>query len=450
MTPLPFHPYADIFPLLDGLERDEFAEDIRMNGLRDPIVVLDGSIIDGRNRYLALVGLVEGGETLGAGWGPHAGEPMSIEDLAPDAKWCRRYGEDDGDPLAFVISKNLKRRQLDDNQRAMVAAKLATMRRGSNQHSPSGGTSQANAAKVLNVSKRAVQRATVVQRLGAPELQRAVEQGRVAVSTAATVALLSPSEQAEVVARGEREVTSAAKQINARRRHERREQDGRRNAEISRKAGPLPTNHKYPVVYVDPTTNFGNRLSESHYPTESIDFWATRPVGHLALDDCVLFVWTTVAQLAATIEKLLPAWGFTYQSCLCWDKAVGGTGYWARDQHQLLLIATRGAPPLPEPADVPASIYREAKTEHSSKPSYYRELIERMTRNVPRIEVFARGVSEGWATSVDKSAAAFDHSSDAVLLANANAASSPPRSNAEVPEGAHPLDIPAFLRRRRP
>lgn len=424
MTLLPFHPYADIFPILDGMARDEFVEDIRINGLRDPIVILDGRIIDGRNRYLALVDLAKGGEMLGPGWDRRAGKPLSIEDLAPDMKWFRSYRDDDGDPLDFIISKNLKRRQLDDNQRAMAAARLATMRRGSNQHSPIGETSQANAAKILNVSKRAVERATVVQKQGAPQLRRAVEQGSLALSTAATVASLPVAKQSEVVARGRREILSAAKEINGRRQQERREEVRARNAELS-----LPSDRKYSVIYADPATEL--------------------PVSDLALDDCVLFVWTTVPQLAATIEKLLPAWGFTYQSCLCWDMAVAGTGDWARDQHELLLIATRGAPPVPEPADVPASVHREAKTEHSSKPKYYLDLIERMTPDQPRIQLFAHGSRERWATWGSQPAAGFEHPSDNTLEATANAAASPVPPNADVPIGEHPLDIPAFLRRSR-
>jgi hypothetical protein len=43
-----------------------------------------------------------------------------------------------------------------------VAAKLATLRRGDNQHSPIGETSQAQAGELLNVGKRSVERAKEV------------------------------------------------------------------------------------------------------------------------------------------------------------------------------------------------------------------------------------------------------------------------------------------------
>ena len=48
--------------------------------------------------------------------------------------------------------------------------------------------SQQQAADLLNVSKRTVERATVVRKEGTPELVTAVEQGRVSVSAAADMA----------------------------------------------------------------------------------------------------------------------------------------------------------------------------------------------------------------------------------------------------------------------
>ena len=51
MSDLPFHPLANLFPLIEGTAFDELASDIRSNGQREDIVTLDGMILDGRNRY---------------------------------------------------------------------------------------------------------------------------------------------------------------------------------------------------------------------------------------------------------------------------------------------------------------------------------------------------------------------------------------------------------------
>ena len=94
---LPFHPLADLFPLLEGEDFEQLVTDIRENGLYEPIVMLDGRILDDRNRYRAC---------LSAGVEP-------------------RFEDYDGDdPLSWVLSYNLQRRHLSSSQRACVAVEL--------------------------------------------------------------------------------------------------------------------------------------------------------------------------------------------------------------------------------------------------------------------------------------------------------------------------------------
>ena len=69
----------------------------------------------------------------------------------------------------------------------MVAANIANMKPGNNQHAQNCATSQEKAAELLNTSRRSVQHATKVKGSGVPELSEKVMAGEVAVSTASDI-----------------------------------------------------------------------------------------------------------------------------------------------------------------------------------------------------------------------------------------------------------------------
>ncbi len=155
----------------------------------------EGRPLDGRNRWRALVRI-----------------GLTDEEIL----CCHTERFVGTDPLAFVISKNLKRRHLSESQRAMVAAELAKLKLGANQHSE--GPSIEEASKLLNVGHASVERARVVREQGAPELVAAVKQGEVSVSAAAVVATQPVEQQRELVARGEKEIIAAASKIKTEKR----------------------------------------------------------------------------------------------------------------------------------------------------------------------------------------------------------------------------------------
>lgn len=184
-----WHPYADIFPWIDGPAFKELVEDVRQNGVLEPIVFLDGAILDGRNRYMAA---------------REAGVEYPRVEYTGD------------DPLGFVISHNLTRRHLDAGQRAMVASRIAKLPRGR----PSGNTeisaivpTQEQAARLMNVSTDSIQFARKVEENGAPELIAAVDAGEASISAAALVATLPKEEQAEIASMGGKAVADAAREI---------------------------------------------------------------------------------------------------------------------------------------------------------------------------------------------------------------------------------------------
>lgn len=140
-----------------------------------------------------------------------------------------------------------------------------------------------------------------------------------------------------------------------------------------------------------------NRKIENQYPTMTLEEICNLPVGDIASPDAVLLLWTTSPKLAESMD-VINAWGFVYRTCIVWDKERIGMGYYARQQHELLLIASRGSIPVPAPENRPASVIRlKRDNEHSAKPHEFYTLIERMYPEYDRIELFARNNREGWA-----------------------------------------------------
>lgn len=94
----PLHPLCTLFPRLEGEAFDALVDDIRANGLREPIKVLDGMILDGGNRYRACI---------------EAGVEPEFDEYCGD------------NAAAFVISRNLHRRHLTAAQRSAVVTAVA-------------------------------------------------------------------------------------------------------------------------------------------------------------------------------------------------------------------------------------------------------------------------------------------------------------------------------------
>ena len=158
----PPHPIAAIFPLLDPTSPEFLAlvEDIKENDLREPIVVYEDKILDGRNRALALE--ISGREIK-------------------DAHFKKYYGND---PIGFVLSANLHRRHLNESQRAMIGAKMASFEVGDNQHNLEGCSIE-QASKLCKVGISSIVRARKVLGYGDPETIQQVEAGKLSVTKAA-------------------------------------------------------------------------------------------------------------------------------------------------------------------------------------------------------------------------------------------------------------------------
>ena len=196
MTMYEPHSASELFPLMNDVALAALARDIKANGLREPIVLWEGKILDGRNRLKAC---------------GRAG----VEPIFRELETC-------DSPTAAVVSANLFRRHLSVSQRAMVGAlakrefaKEAKQRQEASRARPGQkigsspnegaifpppskpGKSRDHAAELVGTSSRTLDAASHVLESGAPELSEAVRAGKMSVSRAAKLVSEPPSVQHE-------------------------------------------------------------------------------------------------------------------------------------------------------------------------------------------------------------------------------------------------------------
>ncbi len=98
-----WHAAANIFPLMPEDELQQLADDIKTNGLKNPIILLDDNVLDGRNRMLA----------------------CKLASVSPDFQ--SRNAEKLGSPVSWVVSQNLHRRHLKPDQLKAIAAEAVVL-----------------------------------------------------------------------------------------------------------------------------------------------------------------------------------------------------------------------------------------------------------------------------------------------------------------------------------
>ena len=167
------HPLSAAFPAMSAEDFAALVEDIKANGQREPIIVLDGMVLDGWHRYRACTEL----------------------GIKP-AQFTFKAGDD---PVAFVESANLHRRHLTASQRAaaVVAVRAwAPPKRPSATPSTQKGAAAAplstnkEMAKAANVSVRTIKDAKAAHKAG---LGEAVKEGVITAEEGANIARGKPA-----------------------------------------------------------------------------------------------------------------------------------------------------------------------------------------------------------------------------------------------------------------
>lgn len=183
MTAYPVHPAADLMPRLSDAGIAALAADIKANGLHEPVVLFEGQVLDGRHRLAAC-------------------ELAGVEPTFRTLATCP-------DPVAFVLSINVRRRHLSTSQLAMVAGRVAISLEGVANLLRRSTTVAAE--KVGGVESRSVIDAVATIKTGIPALVALVDGDELAVSVAAKAAKFPQDRQRELVAKGPEAVREAVK-----------------------------------------------------------------------------------------------------------------------------------------------------------------------------------------------------------------------------------------------
>jgi N6-adenosine-specific RNA methylase IME4 len=167
---------------------------------------------------------------------------------------------------------------------------------------------------------------------------------------------------------------------------------------------------RFPTILADPPWQFQNKTGKvapehrrlSRYATLTLDDIKRLPVEQVAADVAHLYLWVPNALLPEGLA-VLQAWGFRYKSNLVWHKVRRdggsdgrGVGFYFRNVTELVLFGVRGkhARTL-QPGRCQVNYLASRKREHSRKPDELYPIIEACSPG-PFLELFARGVREGW------------------------------------------------------
>lgn len=359
--------------LIPPLKADEYAQleaNILADGCRDALVVWDGVLIDGHNRYEICTkhGIEFDTVEMEFDSAAHARVWMRSNQAGrrnlPDA-WRIELQLGNKADLAEIGRAKMVESKLDNQN----AAKNNFITNDKDEFTPTHNT-QKEIAKAANVSTGQIAKAEIVKR-EAPELWEKAKSQEITIGAA----------YKEV--KNEEKKTARAALIQ--------------NQRVAIESGKADMPEGvYEVVVIDPPWNYGreydpdsSRVANPYPEMTQEQLIALSPP---FADDCVLFLWTT-HQFIWDAKELMDRWGFNYKATIVWDKERLGMGRYFRMQCEFALVGIKGKPAWENTKW--RDIIREPRREHSRKPESFYEMVESITVG-RRLDFFSRETRNGW------------------------------------------------------
>lgn len=350
------HKFANIFPMIEGQAFEELKKDIKEQGLQQTIITYEGKILDGRNRYKAC-------------------KELGLEPRFEDYKGDK--------PLEYVISLNLKRRHLNEGQKAVISLDILPMFQE-------------------EAKKRQIRKPESVTPLLEEQKSESAEQlgkimgvGKSYIYEAKKIKEFHP-ELLEVIKRGDKTLSEVKSEIKT---QERKDYIAEQRQAIKEGKIELPKG-TYEVIVIDPPWMYGQ--VDEYAP----DFYMTRvasPYPEMTLDEikninipasqnCVLWLWTTHKYIF-DCRDILDKWGFRDVSILTWVKDRMGVGKWLRSQTEYCIMAVKGKPLINLTNQT--TVLNAKNLGHSTKPPEFYKMVDELCIG-RKLDYFSRDKKEGW------------------------------------------------------
>jgi len=351
--------FKELIPPLQKEELVGLEESIKNDGCRQPITLWGKIIVDGHNRYkICTENRIQ----------------FRVDSVPKDVI-------DRTDALLWIIRNQLHRRNLSTYDRGVLALRL--------KKEISEKAKEQQIRKPESVPQNSAEQTPIETR---KELAKAA---RTSHDTIHKIEKIESSDTTDEIKDDIRTGKISINKVYSDIRHKEKVKD---NIKLKEESKKLETDKKYDIILADPPWKYEfsktkSRSIEAHYPEMELN--AIKEINIPTRKDSVLFLWATSPKLKDALD-IMQSWGYEYKTNMVWVKDKIGMGYYARSQHELLLIGTIGKPQLPNEKDRPSSIISSTRKEHSKKPSEVYDLIERMYPKQDYLELFARNKRDGW------------------------------------------------------
>lgn len=381
--------FKAIIPPLSSDEFSALETAIVTEGCRDSLVIWNGILIDGHNRYEIC-------------------QRYGIKFKTTEMKFDSRQ-----DALIWIIKNQFGRRNLEKYQRGVLALKLKdffAQKAKENQVRKPDFVPQISAeqkietrqeiAKAADLSHDTIAKIETIENSGSDELKQAIKDKKVSINTASAISELPKAEQNEVVAKGEKEILKKAKEIQAEKREKKRTEVVAKLESVEVKEAKA-LQGVFDVIVIDPPwpmqkidRDVAPNQTGFDYPVMSID--EIKSVKIPAADNCHMWLWTTHKFLPDALE-ILKAWDFKYVCTFVWHKN-GGFQPFGLPQYncEFALYARKGSPVF---IDTKAlnTCFNADRGNHSEKPDEFYDIVRRVTAG-RRADMFNRRAIDGFST----------------------------------------------------